>query len=244
MAGDTANGRTPADPTANGRKPAGDTATGDTAQVPVAIVGMGVLFPGSPDLRTYWDNLVSAADAISDVPPRRWDVRYYDPHPAGPRRPDQIYCRRGGFVDDLATAEPERFGIDPDTAAAMEPEQLIALRVAAAAIDDAGGARRLGDPGRVGVVLGRSGYLSPGLVRLDQRVRTARQLTHTLGGLLPSLGHDDLEKIRAAFTDALGPEPAAAADLGLMPNLVASRLANRLDLRGPRTRWTPPARRR
>lgn len=210
-----------------------ETVTGTTAQVPIAIVGMGVLFPGSPDLRTYWDNLISAADAISDVPPRRWDTRYYEPRPSGPRRPDQIYCRRGGFVDDLATAEPDRFGIDPDTAATMEPEQLIALQVAAAAIDDAGGPARLGDPARVGVVLGRSGYLSPGLVRLDQRVRTARQLVHTLGGMLPSLSHEELEQVRAAFTDALGPDPAQGADLGLMPNLVASRLANRLDLRGP-----------
>ena len=201
---------------------------------PVAIVGMSVLLPGSPDLDTYWRNLTGGVDAITDVPSGRWDSEFYDPRGATgtPAAPDRVYCRRGGFVDPYAEVEAARFGIMPNSVSGTEPDQLIALRVAAAALADAGGDDRLPDRERVGVVLGRGGYLTPGLVRLDQRVRTAHQLVRTLGELLPGLGPGHLDRIRDAFTEQLGPDRPEGA-IGLVPNLAASRIANRLDLRGP-----------
>ncbi|MET8949084.1 beta-ketoacyl synthase N-terminal-like domain-containing protein, partial [Streptomyces sp. NPDC004542] len=202
-------------------------------QTPVAIVGMAVLLPGAADLDAYWHNLRDGVDAIGDVPEGRWDADYYRPSAAtGPAVADQVYCRRGGFVDGLAEVEVTRFGIMPASVAGTEPDQLIALHVAAAAIADAGGADRLPDPHRVGVVLGRGGYLTPGLVRLDQRVRTAGQLVRTLGELLPDLTPGQLARVREAFTERLGPHSPESA-IGLVPNLAASRVANRLDLRGP-----------
>ncbi|GAA1939611.1 type I polyketide synthase [Kitasatospora viridis] len=198
---------------------------------PVAVVGMAVLLPGAPDLAAYWRNLLAGADAIGEVPPGRWDPEYYDPS-AADGSPDRLYCRRGGFVDGIARVQPTRFGLMPNSVTATEPDQLIALQTAAAAIEDAGGPDRLPDRDRVGVVLGRGGYLTPGLARLDQRVRGAHQLTRTLGEVLPHLTADQLDRVRAAFTERLGPDRPEAA-IGLVPNLAASRLANRLDLRGP-----------
>ncbi|RSD07360.1 beta-ketoacyl synthase N-terminal-like domain-containing protein [Amycolatopsis eburnea] len=196
----------------------------------VAIVGMSVLLPGAPDLATYWRNLVGGVDAITEVPPEKWDAAHYAP---AERRADRVYCRRGGFVDELAEVDVAGFGIMPTSVPATEPDQLIALRVAAQAVADAGGPDRLpADRAKVGVVLGRGGYLTPGLVRLDQRVRTATQLVRTLGELLPDLDPASLDAVRAAFTEQLGPEAPESA-IGLVPNLAASRLANRLDLRGP-----------
>ncbi|MFC0597586.1 type I polyketide synthase [Streptomyces palmae] len=200
---------------------------------PIAIVGMAALFPGAPDLGTYWHNLVHGVDAITEVPSARWDVDYYVPDGERERRADRVYCRRGGFVDDLAEVDVTAFGIMPTSVPATEPDQLIALRVASQAVQDAGGADRLfADRRRTGVVLGRGGYLTPGLVRLDQRVRTAGQLVRTLRELLPDLEAERLDQVRQAFTAQLGPEAPESA-IGLVPNLAASRLANRLDLRGP-----------
>ncbi|MFF3336364.1 beta-ketoacyl synthase N-terminal-like domain-containing protein [Streptomyces sp. NPDC002888] len=194
---------------------------------------MAVLLPGATDLDTYWRNLRDGVDAIGEVPDGRWDTAYYRPGTASePAVADRVYARRGGFVDGLAEVEVTRFGIMPHSVAGTEPDQLIALHVAAAALDDAGGTDRLPDRGRVGVVLGRGGYLTPGLVRLDQRVRTAAQLVRTLGELLPDLTPGQLDRVRAAFTDRLGPDSPESA-IGLVPNLAASRVANRLDLRGP-----------
>ncbi|KPI27576.1 Mycocerosate synthase [Actinobacteria bacterium OV320] len=200
---------------------------------PVAIVGMAVLLPGAADLDAYWRNLRDGVDAIGEVPEGRWDAEFYRPGTASePAVADRVYARRGGFVDGLAEVEVTRFGIMPHSVAGTEPDQLIALHVASAALDDAGGPDRLPDRGRVGVVLGRGGYLGPGLVRLDQRVRTAGQLVRTLGELLPDLTADQLGRVQTAFTERLGPDSPESA-IGLVPNLAASRIANRLDLRGP-----------
>ncbi|ANP51941.1 acyl transferase domain-containing protein/phosphopantetheinyl transferase [Streptomyces griseochromogenes] len=197
---------------------------------PVAIVGMAVLMPKAADLQAYWRNLVDGVDAITDVPSGRWDAGFYDPKAVD--RSDRVYCRRGGFVDELAQVEVTRFGIMPNSVAGTEPEQLIALQVAAEAIADAGGEQRLPDRDRIGVILGRGGYLSPGLSRGAQCVLTSNQLVRTLGELLPELGADQLERVRQAYTRQLGPDEPEQA-IGLVPNLTASRIANRLDLRGP-----------
>ncbi|GLW13691.1 polyketide synthase [Streptomyces sp. NBRC 13847] len=196
----------------------------------VAIVGMAVLLPGAADLQAYWHNLAAGFDAITEVPAGRWDADFYDPRAVG--RSDRVYCRRGGFVDDLADVEVTRFGIMPHSVAGTEPDQLLALKVAADALADAGGEHRLPDRDRIGVVLGRGGYLTPGLSRGSQRVRTANQLVRTLGELLPGLDAERLEQVRQAFTEQLGPDEPEQA-IGLVPNLTASRVANRLDLRGP-----------
>ncbi|CAL2063756.1 beta-ketoacyl synthase N-terminal-like domain-containing protein [Streptomyces murinus] len=202
------------------------------SQLPVAIVGMAVLLPGARGLDAYWHNLRSGVDAIGEVPAGRWDADYYRPAAAGPVAPDQVYCRRGGFVDGLAEVEVTRYGIMPAAVSGTEPDQLIALDVAAAALADAGGEHGLPARDRIGVILGRGGYLTPGLARLDQRVRTAGQLVRTLGELVPDLSSAQLDRVRAAFTERLGPDRPEAA-IGLVPNLAASRIANRLDLRGP-----------
>lgn len=198
---------------------------------PVAIVGMAVLFPGAPDLAAYWRNLTAGLDAITEVPPGRWDPSFYDPAAAAGRA-DRVYCRRGGFVDELAEVEATRFGIMPSSVPGTEPEQLIALHVAAGAIADAGGEARLPDRDRIGVVLGRGGYLSPGMARGTQSVQTSNQLVRTLAELLPELDAGLLERVRRAYTQQLGPDEPEQA-INLVPNLTASRVANRLDLRGP-----------
>ncbi len=195
----------------------------------VAIVGMGALFPGAPDLATYWRNIEGGVDAITDVPAERWESFFYDPESTAP---DRVYCHRGGFVDEYATFDAAAFGIMPVTVEAAEPDQLIALKVAAAAIADAGGEAQLGDPQKVGVIVGRGGYFTPGMARFDQRVRVAQQLVESLRELVPDITEAKLDEVKHAFQDQLGPSrPEAAIDL--VPNLAASRIANRLDLQGP-----------
>lgn len=225
------------------RRPAGrrramsDTGARRTGPRPTdaAIVGMGALFPGAGDLAAYRRNLLAGRDCITEVPPGRWDPEvYYDPHGAeGPARSDRFYCRRGGFLDELATFDPTRFGIMPATVPGAEPDQLLALRVIADAIADAGGQERLpADRSRIGVILGRGGFMGVATARLDQRVRTAHQLAATLRQLAPELGESKISAVRDAFQESLGPERPEAS-IGLVPSFTAARTANRLDFRGP-----------
>ena len=192
----------------------------------VAIVGMAAVFPGAGDLDAYWANLAGGVDAITAVPPARWDPVFFDPAATAV---DRFYCARGGFIDDVAAIDPIALGVMPVAVDGAEPDQLLVLAVAARAIADAGGDV---PRDRAAVILGRGGYLGAGVARLSQRVRTAQQLVTTLAELVPDLDAATLERIRAGFqarAGAVGPESA----IGLVPNLAASRIANRLDLRGP-----------
>src|SRR5688572_5675481 len=66
------------------------------AREPVAIVGLACRFPGGADTpEKYWDLLAAGTDAISEVPPDRWDIdAYFDPNPDAPGK---MSSRYGGF---------------------------------------------------------------------------------------------------------------------------------------------------
>lgn len=62
----------------------------------IAIIGMSCRFPGganSPD--AYWEILKTGKNAISDIPPARWDKdEFYDPDPDAPGK---MHTRKGDF---------------------------------------------------------------------------------------------------------------------------------------------------
>jgi acyl transferase domain-containing protein/phosphopantetheinyl transferase (holo-ACP synthase) len=195
----------------------------------VAVIGMACIFPGAPDVHTYWTNICDGVDAITDVPPERWDEAYYDPTS---NAPDRFYCKRGGFVDAYAEFDALKFGVMPVAAIGGEPDQMLALQVAAAAIDDAGYTPDQLPKEHTGVILGRGNYIGAGMTRLEQHVRTTQQLVTTLRDLLPDLDDETIQRVKGQFQAKLGSYGPDTA-IGLVPNLTASRIANRLDFNGP-----------
>src|SRR5580698_3934398 len=160
----------------------------------IAIVGMAARFPGAPDLDTYRKNLEAGLDAISPVPASRWDPAYYDPASGAP---DRLYARRGGFLAEPVTFDAAAFGIMPVAAQGAEPDQLLALDAAARALADAALASVPHE--RTAVIVGRGGYLTPGMARLDQRVRVAEQLAQSLRTLVPGLDEAQIAAVKADF---------------------------------------------
>jgi acyl transferase domain-containing protein len=195
----------------------------------VAIVGMACIFPGAGDLETYWRNIVSGVDAIQDVPASRWDPVFYDP---ASKAPDRFYCKRGGFIDDFAEFDALSFGVMPVEAHGADPDQLLSLQVAAQALVDAGYDTTPFAREGTGVIVGRGGYMTAGLRRIDQRVRAAEQLAANLRLWMPQIDEEAVQQVKTSFQEQLGPYGADSA-IGLVPNLAASRIANRLDLHGP-----------
>lgn len=196
---------------------------------PIAIIGMACIYPGAPNLKRYWDNIVNGVDAISEVPEQRWTAAFYDPDST---EIDRFYCRRGGFVDEYVDFDPLKYGVMPKAAGSADPDQLLSLRVGVEALGDAGYSSRDFPRDKTGVIIGRGNYLSAGTLRLEQHVRLVQQTLQTLQDLIPDISVEQLQKIREQIKSKLdyyGPDVA----VGMIPNLVASRLANRLDLHGP-----------
>ncbi|KFE71835.1 SDR family NAD(P)-dependent oxidoreductase [Hyalangium minutum] len=103
---------------------------------PIAIIGMAGVFPQSPDLETFWKNLLAGKDLIREVPEERWDWKawYGDPK----REPNKTTCKWGGFIDEVDAFDALFFNISPREAQFMDPQQRIFLETAWRAIEDAG----------------------------------------------------------------------------------------------------------
>src|SRR5580698_2302527 len=102
---------------------------------PLAIVGIGCLFPRAAGMGYYWANIKSGADCITEVPPTHWNPDdYFDPDP---KQPDMTYARRGGFLD-VVDFNPLEFGIAPRDIEATDTTQLLGLVAAKQALVDAG----------------------------------------------------------------------------------------------------------
>ncbi|MGW5721157.1 SDR family NAD(P)-dependent oxidoreductase [Amycolatopsis sp. NPDC003865] len=180
------------------------------APLDVAIVGMACMFPQAPDLASFWANVLAGADAVTEVPPQRWDTSlYYDPEGQGEKTPS----RWGGFLPEIGF-DPLKYGIPPSSLASIEPVQLLALEAAHRALADAGYADRPFDRARTSVVFGAEAGSDL------SNAMSLRTVLPSYVGELPSAVDDQLPRI----TEDSFP--------GVLANVIAGRIANRLDLGG------------
>ena len=181
----------------------------------VAIIGMACLLPRAADVQTFWQNILNKVGAIEEVPPERWDWRlYYD---QDQRARDKVCSKHGAFLGEIPF-DPIKYGMPPNSLPAIEPLQLLALEVASRALTDAGYAKRPFPRQRTSVVLGISG--SGELAQL-----------YSFRTLLPMFFGEGSGEIVSHFEGML-PEWTEDSFPGILTNVTAGRIANRLDLGG------------
>jgi acyl transferase domain-containing protein len=192
---------------------------------PVAIIGMGCMFPQAEDLARYGANIRNKLDSITEVPESHWRIAdYFD---RDPKAADRTYAHRGGFLTPVEFPLME-FGIPPHSIEATDTTQLLGLMVARAALEDSG---YLDSPAvardRVSVVLGVTGTLElviPMGARLGHPIwRRALEAS----GVDPETTENVIERIASSY---VGWQENSFP--GLLGNVAAGRIANRLDLGG------------
>ena len=182
----------------------------------IAIIGLELIAPKAGDRQQYWENIFNSVYALTEVPRERWDTDlYFDPDKTAR---DKIYSKWGGFLDEIVF-DPIEFGMPPMSLKSIDPMQLLGLKVAKAALEDAGYAGKSADLSRTGVVLGMSGGL--GDVGTYYSTRS----------LLPTIVGKEAAAIINA-TNGFLPEWTEDSFAGLLPNVTAGRIANRLDCGG------------
>lgn len=110
-------------------------AVGPTAPAdePIAIVGIGCRFPQAADVEAFWKLLVDGRDAVSLVPPGRWDGI-----PVGNTKSGAQVSEWGGFIDQIDGFEPAFFGLSPREVQRMDPQQRLLLEVSWEALEHGG----------------------------------------------------------------------------------------------------------
>lgn len=193
----------------------------------VAVIGLSCVFPGAQDADTFWQNIINKVDSTQLAPADRIDPVHFSD---STNPVDRFYCQRGGFISDYEF-DPTAFGILPLAVEGTEPDHLLTLDLVQKALDDAGIFKKNISLEKTGIIIGKGNYTGPGATRAIEIVRTGEQISSLLKELLPEISSADIEKVKHAFQERKG-RFAADTAMGLIPNLVASLVANRFNLGG------------
>ncbi|MCL2351843.1 MAG: SDR family NAD(P)-dependent oxidoreductase [Firmicutes bacterium] len=192
--------------------PVPEASSSSDASRDIAVIGMAGIYPGAADADEFWRNVVFGRNCITEVPEDRWpaDV-FYDPEP---KDTDHVLCKWGGFVGktDFDCLE---FGITPQSMTSIESVQLLSLLVAKRALQDAG----IDDPASADledttVIFGAEGA---GELTMAYTFRTS--LMRMFKGM-PKEADENLPRL----TEDSFP--------GILSNVIAGRISNRLNTRG------------
>lgn len=211
-------------------KAAPQTLTPGTPKTPIAIIGMGCIFPESRNLKEFWKLVFNGTDAITQVPEdSHWGLKDY--FNEDPDCPDHVYCNKGGFLPDIAF-DPLAYGMPPKNIDATDTSQLLGLEVVRMALADAGypaGDAYLKEK-RVNVILGVTGTQEL-VIPLGARLgHPFWKKALDAAGIAP----DKKERVLKQISDSYVSWQENSFP-GLLGNVVAGRIANRLDLSGTNT---------
>ncbi|MDW8248700.1 MAG: SDR family oxidoreductase [Myxococcales bacterium] len=192
---------------------------------PIAVVGVSALFPGSTHVGGFWKDILEGADRIGDIPASHWLIEdYYDPDPAAP---DKTYARRGAFLTPV-DFDPIEHGVPPTVLPSTDTSQLLALILAKQVLEDATqGQFAKMDASRTSIVLG---------------VTSAQELVNQMACRLQKpvwqkalreqgLPEAEVQQICDRIASSYTPWKESSFP-GLLGNVVAGRIANRLNLGG------------
>ncbi len=177
----------------------------------IAIIGMACIYPGARNIEEFWSNILAGKDCVTEVPDERWNKElYYDGNsPDGNKSPSKW----GGFIPKI-DFDPVAFGIPPQSLAAIDPTQLLALLVAKQALDNAGYGDGSHNTEDISVIIGAEG---------------GNDLANNYG--FRSLYRQYLGEMPEELNEVL-PKLTEDSFPGVLANVISGRITNRLNLGG------------
>ncbi|WP_055546923.1 type I polyketide synthase [Streptomyces kanamyceticus] len=179
----------------------------------IAVVGLGCRVPGADSPTALWQLLLEGRDEIIRVPEDRTQftaaLRAVGEHGAG--------AQWGGFLEDIGRWDPAFFGISPAEAAAMDPQQALALEVSWRALENAGVVPDELAGSRTGVFFGQATHDHAMLLGAQPQAAAAGPFTN------PGLAHSITANRLSYLWDLRG--PSLAVDTACSSSLVAVHLA-------------------
>ncbi|MCK4508149.1 MAG: acyltransferase domain-containing protein, partial [Desulfuromonadales bacterium] len=207
------------------KKNSGEQNQQTAVATPLAIVGIGCLFPQAEDKGTFWTNIKNGSDAIIEVPETHWrSDDYFD---ADPKAADKVYAKYGGFLSPV-DFNPMEYGVLPNALEAIDTSQLLGLVAVDQALQDAGyTTEKEFDRERVSVIIGVTGTLEL-VVPLGARLGRPRWREALKdAGIADAIAEDVMQRI----SDSYVPWQENSFP-GLLGNVVAGRISKHFDFGG------------
>lgn len=91
---------------------------------PIAVVGIGGIFPGVRELSSFWKNIKLGINSAKDVPTGRWALSIKDAYSPSKPEYDRVYSRRGCFIDDFSVSDfmdLEKLGLKSSFVEKLDP---------------------------------------------------------------------------------------------------------------------------
>ena len=199
---------------------------------PIAIIGLGALMPDAQDVDQFWQNIKQGKVSIKNIQADRWPGKLEDFWKSG--GPGDIeegytYSKIGAFVDNFEF-NWRRWRQPPGTLGQIDPCQLWAVEVSAAALAQAGydGESNDFDRSKCGVVFANA---LGGENRNLSNIRVWSNHTKNVA-VKHGLPAENAEGFKAELVEH---SPRIDEDTmpGELANVVSGRVANLLNLQGP-----------
>ncbi|MDA0839661.1 MAG: beta-ketoacyl synthase N-terminal-like domain-containing protein, partial [Planctomycetota bacterium] len=117
----------------------------------VAIVGLGCIFPQSPDPESLWSVVANGINTSSEPPPGRWQISVEDAYSPVVPSPDKVCSRRACLIDKIPL-DTAGLDLDGEIIAQLDPLFHLALYAGRQAWEDAQTDQI--DRSRTGVIIG------------------------------------------------------------------------------------------
>jgi acyl transferase domain-containing protein len=209
---------------------AAGAATG-SEQDAIAIIGMGCILPGAPNLDAFWELLRTGRDPKSHAPADRWRADLS--HEPGAQKPFKSPITLGGYITDFHY-DWRIHKLPPMQIAQADPLQFMLLEAADQAFKDAGYDKKTFDRSRVGVIVGTEfggdfafqlqvALRLPEINQVLERLLLARNLPPQSSSAIPAKFADKLVEHWPALIDESG---------SFSTSSLASRITKTKDLMG------------
>ena len=199
---------------------------------PIAVIGLGALMPDAKDIGQFWQNITQGKVSIKNVEPQRWPGKVEDFWRVG--GPGDIeegytYSKIGAFVENFEF-NWRRWRQPPGTLGQIDPCQLWAVEVSAAALENAGfdGGSNDFDRSKCGVIFANA---LGGENRNLSNIRVWSNHTKNVA-IKHGLPQENADGFKAELVEN---SPRIDEDTmpGELANVVSGRVANLLNLQGP-----------
>jgi PfaB family protein len=103
-------------------------------KTPIAVVGIGGIFPGADSIDTFWRNIINKVETVADIPQERW-IATPDQMIREGHAPDKAYSRKACLIKDFQF-DPRDIDIDAEFIQSLDPLYPLVLHAGRAAWED------------------------------------------------------------------------------------------------------------